>query len=163
MMIIFCIMLLMCCIPMLQGMNPGHKDLVLSQRGLRLHKDILNSLGENALPAKPYVIKKNGVLIRGYGFIAREDGNVCGNLFLTEIAGYIVQFSLESYALTKQGNIVYNRSDWKNNPAQKLYDTPFFDEKGNFCFLTSTKSSSKGENVVINQYFLLPKSTRVDS
>ena len=81
-MIIFCIMLLMCCGPFLNGSE--RKNLVSSGGGLRIQRKILSSLGENALPAKHYVVQKGATCIRGFGFVAREDGAACGNLFLTE-------------------------------------------------------------------------------
>jgi hypothetical protein len=150
----------MCCVPFLNGSE--RKDLVSSGGGLRIQKRILSSLGENALPAKHYVVQKGATCIRGFGFLAREDGAACGNLFLTEFPlNSIMEISLEAYQLTREGTIRYTRSDWKNNPPQKLYRKPFFDEAGNFCFWTCSKPSCKDEKVFIYKYSLSDKGSGI--
>lgn len=157
---ILCITLFACCVPLLNGSE--RKDLVSSGRGLRMDKRILSSLGENALPAKHYVVQKGASRIRGFGFVAREDGAVCGNLFLTESPlNPIMEISLEAYQLTKEGAIRYARSDWKNHPPQKLYRKPFFDRDGNFCFWTCSKQSCKDEKICIYKYSLSDKGSGI--
>lgn len=159
-MIIFCIMLLMCCVSLLNGSE--RKDLVSSGGGLRMDKRILGRLGENALPAKHYVVQKGASRIRGFGFLVREDGAACGNLFLTESPlSSTMEISLETYQLTSDGTIRYARSDWKNDPPQKLYRKPFFDKNGFFCFWTCSKPSCKDEKVFIYKYSLSDKGSGI--